>query len=89
MRSSNMMGITVWCPSYGKAAQLGSVGQLWKTHMSLLLHAMFGAAFDAQENRVLMLPSLHGSVPLLMGFLLFFLHPIVNGVAARYGLKIL
>jgi hypothetical protein len=50
---------------------------------------MFGAAFDAQENCVLVLPSLHGSVPLLMGFLLFFLYPIVNGVAARYGLKIL
>jgi hypothetical protein len=89
MRSSNMMGITVSCPSYGKAAQLGSVGQLWKTRMSLLLHAMFSAALDAQENRVLMLPGLHGSVALLMGFLLFFLHPIVNGVAARYGLKIL
>jgi hypothetical protein len=47
-----MMGITVWCPLYGKTAQLGSVGQLWKTHMSLLLHAMFGAALDAQENRL-------------------------------------
>jgi hypothetical protein len=58
-------------------------------HVSLLLHAIFGAALDAQENCVLMLLGLHGSVPLLMGFLLFFLHPIVNGVAARYGLKIL
>jgi len=55
-------------------------------HTSLLLHAMFGAALDAQENRVLMLPGLHGLVLLLMGFLLFFLHPIVNGVAAIYGL---
>jgi len=42
-----MMGIMVWCPSYGKTAQLGSVGQLWKTRVSLLLHAMFGAALNA------------------------------------------
>ncbi len=90
MRSSNMMGITVWCPSYEKGCTAWFSGPVMENvHVSLLLHAMFGAAFDAQENRVLMLPSLHGSVPLLMGFLLFFLHPIVNGVAARYGLKIL
>jgi hypothetical protein len=55
----------IWCPSYGKTAQLGSVGLLWKTRVSPLLHAMFGAALNAQENRVLMLPGLHGSIHVL------------------------